>query len=212
MGKVEEVGEQSNAFCFDEFLFKDQEAESMKRSQIRNRHSMLCSDSDDDDQIFDMSANHNYRQTVVQTKRAMPSPSVEVVQETNKDCPGHHGLISSQASDNTITECAECKKIMFLKEDLYGCRWCDYNLCIPCYKGENEKEQSAENNKDLDDCKTMRTEDQSNGMDSIAPVDNTKQRKTKKKKKSKSPPSRKRRKLTIRIPRSPKKTPVSVNA
>merc|ERR1712130_553260 len=78
----------------------------------------------------------------------------EIVQ-TNKDCPGYHGLIASQASDNTITECGECQKIMYLNEDMFGCKWCDYNLCIPCYKGENEKE----NKKELDECKTMRSEE-----------------------------------------------------
>ena len=150
---------------------------------------------------------------------------MEVIEETDKDCPGRHGLVESQASDTTVMECSECDKIMFLKERLFGCKWCDYNLCVQCYKGENNQNEDAENDhaeadnlKDFDECKTMRSEEFNEDKSKTTPIVNAlppKQTKNDKKRpreenKAKSPPSKKRRKITIKIPRLRKKKVVTL--
>merc|ERR1712176_211866 len=118
-----------DTFCFNEFSFDAPEKKQEKKKKEKK-----------------------------QTKKQI------IIENTDKDCPGRHGLIESQASDSRVMSCNECDKIMYLEEALFGCKWCDYNLCVQCFKGESAQNDDADNekeddNKDFDECKTMRSED-----------------------------------------------------
>eukprot|EP00929_Paragymnodinium_shiwhaense_P089379 TRINITY_DN49528_c0_g2_i1.p1 TRINITY_DN49528_c0_g2~~TRINITY_DN49528_c0_g2_i1.p1 ORF type:complete len:1312 (+),score=337.56 TRINITY_DN49528_c0_g2_i1:60-3995(+) len=48
------------------------------------------------------------------------------------DCPGKHGLHCFQAAEEGW-RCVRCQKAVGKGSRLYGCRWCEYDVCTECY-------------------------------------------------------------------------------
>merc|ERR1711959_877765 len=58
--------------------------------------------------------------------------------EIKHNCPGGHGLNNTETEDNNYC-CDCCGKSIPRGNKKYGCRRCNFDVCVPCY-GIEEKQ------------------------------------------------------------------------
>jgi len=95
-------------------------------------------------------------------------------------CPGKHGLYLFYTPHNRFY-CDGCNKSMKLNDALYGCRKCDYDLCLLCnnkdIKASNESKDNNDDNKsnnnDNNDDVIGETEYNIKIINDISPVQST---------------------------------------
>eukprot|EP01083_Nonionella_stella_P302198 1040936_1 len=161
--------------------------------KYKNEEELLC----------DKSLKTKSDETVVKTSLYRTRSKKKAIEIATKDCPGRHGLILTMTADNRVFECAECNKTMYLNEEMYRCKWCDYDLCMTCFKGESNG---------LNECKTMGDDsvqiEKESECKSIPNVSNKKRKRADVALDSSlgaKPPTKKRKRLIIRIPRVKRK-------
>eukprot|EP01084_Bolivina_argentea_P156514 272798_1 len=214
----------------DNYDLNDDESDEYDEFDLNEKYlddDDLCENDIDGEDADELMVNNGVFDNIITQKdigRITRSKKKKVVElKSDKDCPGRHGLIETVTADNRVCVCVECNKIMYLNEELYRCKWCDYDLCVNCFKGETKKNDEEVKKNEENECKTMRCDyvehDKENKNMERMPnvgVDGSKNNKKRKreneknenknKNNTKSAPTKKRRKLIIKIPRLRKKT------